>query len=117
MKRVIAQFRFEGVHRWEECDLPQVKYLQELHRHIFHVRVEVEVRKNNRQIEFIDLKHLLQDMMYGEFDRYPDGDDSSDVLHLGFHSCEDIAEMIFIEFKADLVEVLEDGENGAVITR
>lgn len=110
-RTVWATFRTPGIHFWPEA----TNYLREPHRHLFHFRVEISVTHGDREIEFIDLGELLS-MWVNE-----------QVLEFGYDavplSCEQMAEMIIehlVEVYGDRdykVEVSEDGENGATVSR
>jgi hypothetical protein len=97
---------FEGWHRWK--DAPQAyAYLREWHRHLFHVKVWMGVSALNRQIEFIEFKSQVNDLL---------------SCWSGFEnkfelSCEQLAEELMLHFNAAAVEVSEDGENGALLRR
>ena len=101
--RIIIQLRFEGYHRWKDAP-DNCAYLRQWHRHQFWVRVEKPIR-TSRQIEFNLFKNEVQDYLFVKY-RYRKFE----------CSCEEIAEDILINFKCNEVEVLEDGENGAVTT-
>ena len=108
MKRFVwCTTQFEGIHRWK--DAPEGSYLQYWHRHMFHAKVLVAVEHGNRDVEFIELKLLLEGFIEERFKG----------AHFEF-SCEQIAEQIFNEFKdrfvIQVIEVSEDGENGATLT-
>lgn len=93
--------RFVGYHRW--VDAPEdVAFLRDWHRHIFGVRLEKEVRHNNRDIEFFQLKRKVDYFLASVYQ------DKQFEL-----SCEAIAEDLLNKFAAVAVEVDEDGENGA----
>lgn len=102
---------FEGVHAWPECPNGRYDHIRVPHRHLFHVQVDIEQRHNDRDLEFLDLKHRLNRFIQ---DRYE--------YNLGRRSCEMIAEDI-TDWLRELcgterrmkVEVSEDGENGAVL--
>ena len=95
---------FEGFHRW--IDAPtDVAFLREYHRHIFEVKLGVEVLHNDRETEFFQLKRKVDEYLNHHFEgQYFD------------HSCETIAVELFHEFAAYFVEVSEDGENGATVS-
>lgn len=101
---VVVNFRMEGFHCWPNAPEHR-RYLRSKHRHVFHVRVEVEVGGNDREIECHDLLDACLDAFGG-------GD-------MGADSCEMMAESLadeLISFYGDrsiTVEVLEDGEVGA----
>ena len=92
---------FIGYHRWRDAPEP-VAFLRDFHRHVFHVKVMVEVTHDDRQIEFIMLKR--------ELDNYLEENLAERQFDL---SCEQIALILLREYKANMVEVSEDGENGA----
>jgi len=102
---VWCTLEFEGWHKWDKAP-NEVDYLRFPHRHIFKVQVFIEVKTNDREIEFITLKHQCQQIVSG-FDKENVG------------SCEQIAEAIIAQVKqiypnrAVGADVSEDGENGA----
>ena len=119
MKTVYAKVSFEGIHCWPDAP-DEVKFLRNPHRHIFNVRVFVEVSQNNREIEFIMLGHRLKELFKGLA-----ANDENGVWNMGTTSCEDVAEiaMGYIRYKLGLsdetyiaVRVDEDGENGCIVT-
>jgi len=109
MRRYIKiSLQVEGIHCWNEADKTEhTKYLQYPHRHIFHITVEKEVSHNNREIEIISFKKYLLEYIQGSIFK--------DNRILG-SSCEDIAEDILKRFNCSRVEVLEDNENGGIVT-
>lgn len=106
-KAVFVTFQFEALHKWGECPLPEVNFLRDTHRHIFHVRMEKTVTHSNRDVEFIMWKRQI--LAYVR--EHLEGKD------LGNTSCENLAETFAIMFDAYKVEVSEDGENGAIYHR
>jgi len=106
--RVFAQTRFEALHSWDNAE-PPVEYLKHPHRHEFHVKAEVEVSHTDRDIEFIYLKHRLNQIA-----------ESLEVQDL---SCEQYAMRICQQLVNDNpnrnveVTVSEDGENGAIVNQ
>lgn len=106
LKRYIkVNLQVEGIHNWADCNLEDVIYLRNLHRHIFYIKAIKEVTHNNRDIEIIMFKNkiisYLNEKYQGSFNSM---------------SCEDIAEDILRQFECNEVEVLEDNENGAIVT-
>ena len=110
--KIFVTTQFEGLHRWKDAP-EEVDFLRSYHRHMFHVRLEVEVTVEDREIEFIllkrELEHLIQIMFVG---RKMD------------ESCESIARIIadfmtrdkhMCAGRAVRCEVSEDGENGAAV--
>lgn len=94
---------FTAFHRW--VDAPEsVAFLRDYHRHVFKVRLAVQVSHGNRQIEFFTLKQQLENYLSSRYSgrRFD-------------YSCEMIAETLLREFDADEAIVSEDGENGATV--
>lgn len=107
---VIVTLQVEGIHRWEDCPLPEVAYLRADHRHLFHIKVEKRVSHYDRDVEIISLKHDLSRYLlrlYGDCDG---------VCHFGKMSCEMIARELLESFNLRSCTVLEDGENGARVS-
>ena len=119
VKRSIwVTFRKEGIHLYPAAkddpalatgDWDDVSFLGVAHRHIFHFKVRIEVKHNDRDIEFIQFKRWLERLY----------DDS--VIELNHKSCEmiadDLYEQISTKYPGRFVEidVAEDGENGCSI--
>ena len=60
MKRyIVVRLCFEGIHCWPECDIQDVQFLKNPHRHIFYVTVKWEVKHSDRDKEFISLKEII----------------------------------------------------------
>lgn len=110
--RIVVNLQIPWIHRWNNCDINEVKYLREYHRHLFYIRCEKAVKGKDREIEIISYKNLIENFIK---DRYY-------LYHLwlckfGNMSCEMIAEELLKKFNLDLCEVLEDWENGALISK
>lgn len=113
---IIVQTQFEGMHCYPDAPA-KVAYLRNMHRHMFHVKAEIEVFNNDRELEFVIVKNDLDAFLKTVY--VPD-----------FVSCEMYAELIQTylksrwdieneELKAKLnrkrivdVTVMEDNENG-----
>ena len=119
-RKIWVTFRKEGVHRYPAaatdpalCTAGEydVSFLANLHRHMFHFRVSIDVFSNDRDIEFIQFKRWLESLYNG----------SNTVLELDYKSCEMIADDLYIQIadrypgRAVVIEVSEDGENGCSI--
>jgi len=103
--RLFVTCQFEGFHCWPDAP-EEHKYLRDLHRHMFHVRVEIETT-SDRQVEFIELKRAVEENL-----RF--WHSTQDVRTW---SCETWARHIFNSFSGVvLVSVSEDDENGAIVT-
>ena len=108
-------FQREGIHRYPEAaidptlktgDWLDVSFLANPHRHIFHFRVELEVYHDNRDVEFIQMKRIIESWY------------SNGTLTLDYKSCEMLATDLHQKV-SDMwpdrdvqIEVSEDGENG-----
>jgi len=106
---IIVSLQFEGIHQWSKCNIKEVSFLREPHRHIFYVEVMVRVGHDDRDIEIIQLKRQIEKYIKEQV-CYHDND-------LRDKSCEMIARQLLEKFNAHSVKVLEDGENGALIRR
>ena len=111
MKNIIIKLQVEGVHRWSKCNIDEVSYLINSHRHIFHVVCKKEVTDNDREIEIIQFKHQILDFL--KYRYYRERERLHDFEGL---SCEMIAQLLFEEFELSYCSVLEDNENGAEIS-
>ena len=114
-KMIWVTFAFEGIHSYPDAvgrgkGLYDVDFLQYPHRHIFHIKVWIQVFDDDRDIEFIQFKRWCMKQFEG--DR---------TVMLNNKSCEMIANDLYrniaIEFpNRDVwVEVSEDNENGTLI--
>ena len=107
---VFCSLSVEGLHRWEHCDVQETAYLVSAHRHVFKIVCWAKVRHDDRDIEFIKLKHDVQKWLH---DKY--WNDTMSLLNFGGMSCEAIATEILRQFSLCKVLVSEDGENGAEV--
>lgn len=117
---VFCKTQFEGVHCYP--DAPQeVVFLKVPHRHMFGIKVELEVFNDDREVEFIMLKHNVEVFLNERYEYCSTGT----YTHLGAMSCEQIAKDIigYLEEcycketkRAIVVSVDEDGENGATVS-
>lgn len=117
-KRMIwVSFEKEGIHHYPGAledpklktgDEYDVSFLGYPHRHIFHFKVGIQVFHNDRDIEFIQFKRWLVNLLQDNF-------------QLNHKSCEmisdDLYEVIATRYPGRDVEITvsEDGENGATI--
>lgn len=108
-------FQKEGIHKYPAAatdpklatgDWLDVSFLGTPHRHIFHFRVEMEVFHDDRDVEFIQAKRIMERW-------FSDG-----TLQLDYKSCEMIARELYNKcsetwpLRSYAIEVSEDGENG-----
>ena len=109
-KLIIVRGQYEYIHRY--VNAPQeVMYLRNKHRHVFNYEVELEVYHNDRELEFIMVKHDIDSYLA---ERYVNWTDET--------SCEQMAECIglYLQTKHGFerkltVSVFEDNENGAKV--
>lgn len=104
---IIASFHFEGFHRWPSA-LEEVAFLADRHRHVFHVRMWKLVSHTDREVEFILFARKAKKLIV---DRY------GEPAELDALSCEAVALFLLDELDLSKCEVLEDGENGSLVTR
>lgn len=107
---IIVRGQFEFCHRYATAPA-EVSYLRALHRHVFNYEVELEVYHDDRELEFIMVKHDIEDYLA---QRNENWDDRT--------SCEQMAQFIggWLQakhgFERELtVSVFEDNENGAKV--
>lgn len=110
-KKVITSIKVEGFHNYPGA--PQVcAFLRNSHRHIFHIRCWFDVQDSNREIEFITMANKIASMLNTDF---------GTPCQFGMMACEHIAEYIINNAKKNAlpipskVEVLEDGDGGAIV--
>ena len=108
--KIVINITIPWIHRWKNCDIDEVSYLKDYHRHLFYIRCEKKVRHNDRDIEIISFKTKIENYLWEEY---------WVMWNCEFWdmSCEMIAELLMKEFSLDLCEVLEDWENGALLTK
>ena len=109
---VIVKLQVEGIHWWKDARdvFPEVGFLSDAHRHIFHITCKKQVFHDDREIEFIQFSRWLQRLF------------SEDVVQLDYKSCEMIADEIVLEIRTKYgtnrdvtIEVSEDNENGCIV--
>lgn len=112
LKVIYINTSFVGFHRWDNAP-EEVSFLRDLHRHLFNVKVTIEVSHNDRDVEFFLLKKDV-DFCIDRFDY------ASWLNGKLVWSCEMVAERLIrdlslLEYKVVSVEVNEDWENGSII--
>lgn len=111
-KFVCVSFEKEGTHFYKEAgtdpELTEVSYLQYPHRHMFKFVVKISVTDNNRELEFIKVKHRCLKYF------------ADDFIDIDYKSCEMLCEDLYYELAYDygkdrtyIISCYEDGENGA----
>jgi len=107
---VYCTLQVEGTHYWPDCFYIEVEYLQDIHRHIFHIKAHKIVTHTDRDVEFIMLKHQIHQYL---MDRYYT--DEVMLCEFGSMSCEMLPTELITKFDLCQCDVSEDGENGAVV--
>lgn len=109
---IIVKLTVDGLHNFPKAAelFPEVSFLADLHRHMFHITAAKQVYHDDRDLEFIMFK---RDILQWLHDNYYDA--GTRTMLFGAKSCEMIAREIFNEFNCVWVEVWEDNENGAKI--
>ena len=101
---IIINTSFVAVHCWPDCDMGGVEYLKYPHRHTFTIQVKIPVNHDDRDIEFINFKKIMD----SHFDCCYSNQD------IGATSCEMLCQSILCQWpEITYVRVMEDGENGA----
>ena len=108
---VIVNLQVEGLHHWPDAKnvFPEVSFLSDIHRHMFHITCKKTVHHDSRDIEFIIFKRDVLDYLQEEYA----GDER--CLCFGSKSCEMIAKELVEHFELEYCSVLEDNENGAEV--
>ena len=98
----------EFIHQYKDAP-DEVFYLRNLHRHIAHIKIKIQVFDNDREIEFIMLKHSIDN-----FIRTNLTDKFNNI------SCEQLSELLLDYIITNYgtnreVEIIvsEDNENGS----
>lgn len=109
---VIVRLQIDGEHNFPAAKelFPEVAFLSDPHRHMFHIEAKKEVFHDDRDVEFIMFKRDLQD--YFKHVYYNAAKRTHDFKSM---SCEMIAKEILTNFSCKSVQVWEDLENGAEV--
>lgn len=103
---IIVTLRVEGFHKWSGCDIEDVSFLRERHRHMFSITAKKIVSDDDREIEIILFKRKVAKVLSEAF---------GTPCEFGEMSCESIARFLYEILGLSSCAVLEDGENGAMI--
>jgi hypothetical protein len=111
---VIVKLAVDGCHNFPKAAelFPEVDFLADRHRHMFHFTVACTVLHDNRDKEFIMLKRDIVDYINAQY-----FDHVTRTCEFGSKSCEMLGKEILQEFNAEWVEVWEDMENGARVEK
>lgn len=121
-KQIMIRTSFRGTHNWPEASKyagDQVQFLEDRHRHTFHVNAELTVSDSDREVEFFVFQSQVDMAIEALYKKEYD----SLVYDLGRRSCETIAEQIISRLRSTnghrhtiRVEVWEDNEVGGRVT-
>lgn len=109
---VYCTLQVDGTHNWPGCPFEEVAYLRDPHRHMFHVKAYKPVTHDDRDTEFILLKHHILDYLRVQY-----YNEDLRTHAFGSMSCEMIAQELAGMFGLSRCEVNEDNENGCIWTR
>lgn len=101
---IIVNLQYAATHCWPECPIPEVAFLKNPHRHVFHITCKISVGHDDRELEIIMFKNSILSFLEKTYS----GD-------FGTRSCEQIAKIILKFYNLDYCQVLEDNENGAEV--
>lgn len=110
-QEVFCTLQIEGIHAWYQCPIEEVDFLKVEHRHIFYIKAYHKVEHSDRDIEFIQLKHNIQEYLRNTY-----WNDSKRIHYLGAKSCEMLAIELIEKFNLTRCEVSEDNENGSIVS-
>lgn len=116
-----------GLHSWSNIedqataynDFEDVKYLKYLHRHTFHFTLRFQVSHDDRDLEFIQVRNLVYQLLHQEF-----YDAEYSCLNFRSRSCEMICKevlRVLYDYKSSLathctrIEVSEDNEFTSIL--
>lgn len=118
---IIVKTSFKATHNWPEASQfagSQVDFLENEHRHTFHVTCHLEVSHEDRDVEFFVLQGIVNK---GIQELYPT-EPNQLVARLGRRSCETIGKELIDYVRKTLshkgsikMEVWEDNEVGAIV--
>lgn len=116
---IVVRFQLEGFHNFPAAKelFPEVSFLSDRHRHIFHFECVKRVNHDDRDVEFIMFKRDIMSWLINKYGVhvYPeDHPPFSYQLEFGSMSCEMIGKELLNTFNLESCSVFEDGENGAV---
>ena len=96
---VIVKLAVDGCHNFPKAAelFPEVAFLADRHRHMFHFTVACAVRHDDRDKEFLMLKRDVLEYVYEQY--YNEG---SRTCEFGPKSCEMLGAEILKEFDAEL---------------
>ena len=110
--KIICRLQVEGLHCWANCDIEEVMFLKNSHRHQFHIIATKIVTHADRDIEFIRLSHEIKNYLNKQY-----YSEVADCLQFDSRSCEMLALELLEAFNLSSCEVNEDLEGGSIVER
>lgn len=107
--KVICKIKVEGFHHYPDAP-QQVDFLRHRHRHVFHITAMFHVEHMNRDLEIFMVQDELSKWICNKY---------GTPCEFGAMSCEHIADDILKNYSykgCRTVEVLEDGDGGAIVS-
>lgn len=104
---------FEGFHKYTGAP-EEVSYLRDLHRHVFGVKVKMEVFHDDREVEFIMVKHRLDDFVK-QLPLAEKARESTMSCEMAAHAIIEFLTSCYGKNRTISVSVDEDGENGCFV--
>jgi hypothetical protein len=110
---VIVKLAVDGLHNFPLAVqlFPEVSFLAQRHRHMFHFTAAKKVNHDDRDIEFIMFKRDILNKLSSYYNN------ETRTHEFGSKSCEMLAREILEHFDCEWVEVWEDQENGAKVEK
>jgi len=111
---VLVKLAVDGMHNFPKAAelFPEVAFLADRHRHMFHFTLAKMVNNDNRDVEFIMFKRDVLNYLHNQY-----SDSHTRTHEFGSMSCEMLSRELLERFECDWVECWEDNENGARIER
>ena len=111
---VIIKLAVDGMHNFPKAAelFPEVAFLSDRHRHMFHFTLAKMVNNDDRDVEFIMFKRDVLNYLHNQY-----SDSHTRTHEFGSMSCEMLSRELLERFECDWVECWEDNENGARIER
>jgi len=122
-KQIMIRTSFRGTHNWPEASQyagDEVQFLEDRHRHTFHILAELTVSDSDREVEFFVFQNQVDLAIRSLYSSYREDEL---VYNLGRRSCETMAEEIISQLRnvnghrhTIKIEVWEDNEVGGRVT-
>ena len=99
---IIVNLQVEGIHNWPDAKkiFPDVAFLSDPHRHMFHICCKKQVHHDDRDIEIIRFKRALTDYLHTKYYKHATHGQNvyTGCLQFGAMSCEMLARELMEKF-------------------